>query len=237
MAGARTRPPESPRAGERLRDPTLELRAQVAANLRAGPSSHAGVRLLGSRGGLLGVTWDLRGARPPSQPQALSPHFLPPASQLFTNSAARTPHPPRAQGKPLPFPLPPPGGDFAPEAGQAPARPGPRPGATLGAWGGPGAPRWARLGSTPAPTASRPLSTRFHPYRSSEVALPGTQRGRRQGLPPTGRLISHTHKKKRRKLTKLFAVGAKVHGGDRSFVALKVTLQNRVLLGRKVVKF
>lgn len=35
----------------------------------------------------------------------------------------------------------------------------------------------------------------------------------------------------------MFAVGTKVHGGDRSFVAFKVTLQNGVLLGRKVVKF
>lgn len=60
----------------------------------------------------------------------------------------------------------------------------------------------------------------------------------RQGFPPIERLITHKKKKERkRKLTKLFAVGAKVHGGDRSFVALKVTLQNRVLLGRKVVKF
>lgn len=36
---------------------------------------------------------------------------------------------------------------------------------------------------------------------------------------------------------KLFAVGAEVHGGDRSFVAFKITFQNRVLLGWKVVMF
>lgn len=64
--------------------------------------------------------------------------------------------------------------------------------------------------------------------------LPGTQCGWAAIL-PIERLI--TKKEKKRKLTKLFAIGAKVHGGDRSFVALKVTLQNRILLGRKVVKF
>lgn len=230
MAGARTRPPESPRAGEGLRDPPLELRAQVGANFRAGPSFHAGVRLLGSRGDFLGVTWDLRGARPPVHPQLLSPHFLLPASQLFTNSTANNtpPSPGRGQTPPL--------SSSSPWwRVRASGRPGPGPGlwATLRGrgrehQGDPG------LGSTPAPTASRPLSTRFYPYGSSVVMLPGTQRGRAAIL-PIERLI--TKKEKKRKLTKLFAVGAKVHGGDRSFVALKVTLQNRVLLGRKVVKF
>lgn len=143
-----------------------------------------------------------------------------------------TPHPPRAEDKPLPFPLPPPGGEFAPVVGQARAQ---ACGRLCGAGGrahqgDPG------LGSTPAPTASRPLSTRFHPYRSSVVMLPGTQCGWAAIL-PIERLITKKEKKKKRKLTKLFAIGAKVHRGDRSFVALKVTLQNRILLGRKVVKF
>lgn len=34
----------------------------------------------------------------------------------------------------------------------------------------------------------------------------------------------------------LFAVGAEVSGGDRSFVTFKITFQNRILLGRKVVR-
>lgn len=57
----------------------------------------------------------------------------------------------------------------------------------------------------------------------------------RQGFGPLDHLPHH--KKKRITLTKLFAVRTKVHGGDRSFVALKISLQSGVLLGRKVVKF
>lgn len=42
--------------------------------------------------------------------------------------------------------------------------------------------------------------------------------------------------REQQKLTKLFAVGAEAHGGDRGFVTFKITFQNRVLLGWKVVK-
>lgn len=44
-------------------------------------------------------------------------------------------------------------------------------------------------------------------------------------------------RKKKKNLTDLFAVGAEVSGGDCSFVTFKITFQNRILLGWKVVRF
>lgn len=100
------------------------------------------------------------------------------------------------------------------------ARPGPG-GDSAGPGWGPGRarPRCPRL-------------RRSQPPHGSSGAVPRPRVDRRQGFRPPEPWPHHKDGE-RMKLTKLFAVGTEVHGRDRSFVALKIPLQNGILLGRK----
>lgn len=74
---------------------------------------------------------------------------------------------------------------------------------------------------------------------ASSLALSDREE-RKKGFQPSELwLLSEKERKKgkEKKLTNLFAVGAEVSGGDRSFVTFKITFQNRILLGGKVVRF
>lgn len=75
---------------------------------------------------------------------------------------------------------------------------------------------------------------------ASSLALSDREE-RKKGFQPSELwLLSEKERKKgkeKKKLTNLFAVGAEVSGGDRSFVTFKITFQNRILLGWKVVRF
>lgn len=82
-----------------------------------------------------------------------------------------------------------------------------------------------------APGPTRPRCPSLPPLSTSTQVLSGSPAA------PCGQEARFpTSSQKEITLTKLFAVGTKVHGGDRSFVALKISLQSGVLLGRKVVK-
>ena len=102
MAGARTRPPESPRRG-RAAGPDAGIpgsgRSELPSRSLLSCRRSAPFQPRGLPGGHLRPPR----ARPPEQPQRLSPHFLLLVSQLFTNSPANTPpSPSRGQTPPLP---------------------------------------------------------------------------------------------------------------------------------------